>query len=566
MPSTSRPRPIWSRFLTVASPFFRSEERWVAFGLLGLLAVFLLALGALNVFNTYVGRDFMTALAEREVGRFFSLVALFGGVFVVLTIVAVFKSFTEERLRLRWRHWLTRHLSDRYLSGRAYYRLKARADVDNPDQRLSEDVKTFTEQALALLLILANSTVTLVSFSGVLWSITPWLCLAAVAYAAFGSFVTVWVGRRLVKLDVQQYRKEADLRYDLIQVRVQAEPIALLAGEADENHRLRRRLGDVVANMKGIIGLTRNIGFFATGFDYMIQVIPLLIVAPLYMRGDVELGTVTQAQMVFMYVMGAFTLIVKEFQRLTTFGAVVERLGLFCEVLDEESDTSAKTPIEAVEDDTRVAFEGLTLTTPKDGRLLVKDLSVEVRRGESLLIRGPCGSGRTSLLRAAAGLWTAGQGRIARPPLAQVMFLPQHPYLRPGPLRDQILYGSRERKKADDEILALLRELHLEALLGRVGGLDAEHDWSSILSRGEQQQLAFARLLLIGPRFAFLDEPTSALDKPEANRLYGALSETPITYVSVAADPALADYHDQILELGLDGGWAVSPRRLAASA
>jgi putative ATP-binding cassette transporter len=248
------------------------------------------------------------------------------------------------------------------------------------------------------------------------------------------------------------------------------------------------------------------------------------------------------------------------------FWAVVERLGLFCEALDEETGLPAKSPIETVEDDTRIAFEGLTLTTPRDGRLLVKDLSVAIARGESLLIRGPCGSGRTALLRAAAGLWTAGQGRIARPPLEQVLFLPQYPYLRPGPLRDQILFGSRERKMTDDEVLALLRELHLEALVGRVGGLDAEHDWSNILSRGEQQQLAFARLLLANPRFAFLDEPTSALESPQAHHLYGVLSETPITCVSIAGDPALADYHDHVLELGPDGGWQVSPRRLAASA
>jgi putative ATP-binding cassette transporter len=557
---------MWSRFLTVARPFFQSEERWRAFALFGVLAVLLLSLNGLNVLNSFVGRDYMTALSEREVGRFFSLVAVYAGVFVILTTVAVFKAFTEDRLRLRWRQWLTRHLTDRYLSGRAYYRLKARADVDNPDQRLSEDVKTFTDQALALLLILANSLVTLVSFSSVLWSITPWLFVAAVAYAAFGSLLTILVGRRLVKWDVQQYRKEADLRYDLIQVRVQAESVALMRGEADENGRLRRRLGAVVENMKGIIGLTRNIGFFTTGFDYMIQVIPLLIVAPLYMRGEVELGAVTQAAIVFSHVMGAFTLIVKEFQRLTTFGAVVERLGLFSEVLDEETVTATKAPIEVVEDEQRVAFESLTLTTPRDGRLLVKDLTVQVCRGESLLVRGPCGSGRTSLLRAAAGLWASGQGRIVRPPLAQVMFLPQQPYLRPGPLRDQLLYGSTEVQTSDERILALLRKLRLEALLDRVGGLDAEHDWSSILSRGEQQQVAFARLLLANPRFAFLDEATSALEASEAHHLYEALARTSITYVSVGTDPGLADFHDAVLELGPEGAWEVSPCRLAVSA
>jgi putative ATP-binding cassette transporter len=547
---------MWSRFLSVARPFFRSEERWRAYGLLALLALLLLCLNGLNVLNNFVGGAFMTAVEQREPARFSTLALVYAGVFLGLTVVAVFKAFTEDRLRLRWRRWLTAHLADRYLAGRAYYRMKSRTDVDNPDQRITEDVKTFTDQALALLLIIANGTVTLVSFSGILWSITPWLFAAAVGYAIFGSIMTVFLGKRMVKLDVQQFKKEADLRYDLIQVRVQAEPIALLAGEGDENGRLRRRLGIVIENMRNIIGLTRNIGFFAIGFDYMIQLIPLLIVAPLFIRGDVHFGAVTQAQMAFIHVMGAFSLIVKEFQRITTFGAVVERLGGFCEVLGEEG-AQAKAPIETVEDAGRVAFEGLTLTTPRDCRLLVKDLSVEVPRGERLLIRGPRGSGRTSILRAAAGLWTAGQGRIVRPPLEGVMFLPQQPYLRCGPLRDQVLYATRGGQVPDEELLAVLRKAGFEEVLDRVGGLDAEQDWPNTLSRGEQQRLAFARLLLAGPRFAFLDEATGALDDHQGHALYEVLSRTPITYLSVATDPGLVRYHDRVLELGPDGSWEV---------
>src|SRR5262249_52222787 len=269
--------------------------------------------------------------------------------------------------------WLTRHLFERYLSGRAYHRLKGRTEVDNPDQRITEDVKTFTEQALAFLLILTNSTVTLISFSGVLWSITPWLVLAAVLYTLFGSCLTVFLGRRLVKLDSRQYKKEADLRYDLMQVRANGEPIALLGGEREEGNRLRRGLREVVENMKGIIGLSRNISFFTTGYDYLVQLLPLLIVAPFYIWGRAEFGQMYQAQAAFLAIMGAFSIIVREFQRISTFGAVTERLGSFWEVLEDEAPAARKSPIETVEDGARVAFQGLTLVTPREGRLLIKD-------------------------------------------------------------------------------------------------------------------------------------------------------------------------------------------------
>ncbi len=555
-----------SWFWALARPFFVSEARWGARLLLLLLLAFILGLAFLNVWACEMAGGFMTAVEKRHSDQAVRFALCWVSLFAGLTVVAVFKAFTEERLRLWWRAWLTRHLFRRYLARRAYHRLKGRPDVDNPDQRITEDVRTFTEQALAFLLILTNSVVTLVSFAGVLWAITPWLVLAAVLYTVFGSLMTIFLGRRLVKLDSGQYRKEADLRYDLMQVRAQAEPIALLGGERDEDDRLRRRLAEVVANMKGIIGLSRNINFFTTGYDYLIQLVPLMIVAPLYIAGRAEFGALAQSQIAFAAVMGAFSVIVKEFQRISTFGAVIERLGAFCEVLDDEAPAGGKSPIEIIEDDRRVAFEGLTLVTPRDGRLLVENLSVEVPRGRSLLVTGPSGSGRTCLLRAAAGLWTAGQGRVRRPRLEDVVFLPQQPYLRCGTLRDQVLYGTRTAGLGDEDVLAVLRQVGFKAALERVGGLTAECDWPNTLSLGEQQQVAFARLLLARPRFAFLDEATSALDGEAAEHLYRLLRATPITYISVASEPALAAYHDGVLELGGPGTWSVQEAGLAASA
>jgi putative ATP-binding cassette transporter len=560
---------LWPRFRAIATPFFRSPLRWRAATLLALLLAFILCLNGLNVAGSYMCRNFMTGVAEREAHQAITFALFWAGVIGVLTVVAVFKAFTEERLRLSWRQWLTQHLFERYLAGRAYHHMNGRADVDNPDQRITEDVRTFTEQALAIFLIIVSSVITLVSFCGVLWSITPWLLLAAVLYTLFGSVTTVLLGKRLVKLDVHQYRKEADLRYDLIQVRTHSEQVALMGGEPEEQGRLRQRLEAVVANMKGIIGLSRNINFFAMGYDNLSQLVPLLVTAPLYIQGRIEFGMVAQAQLAFPFVMGAFSLLVKEFQRISTMGAVIERLGSFCEVLEAESAEARKSQIEVTEDDTRVAFERLTLLTPGDGRLLVKELSLEVPRGRRLLILGPSGSGRTTLLRAAAGLWTAGQGRVVRPPADDSLFLPQRPYVRAGTLRDQFLYGLRADGLTDARILAVLEKMGAAAILQREGGLDAERDWANTLSLGEQQQVAFARLLLAAPRFAFLDEATSALDGKTARALYDILSRTPATYLSVSSDPRLRDFHDDVLELSRDGQWTTdsagsATRELAA--
>ncbi len=318
----------WAGFVTITRPFFCSRLRRRALGMLALLIVLLLTVSGLNVVNSFVGRDFMTAIAERQPHRFAGLALLYAGVFVLSTLVAVGCRFTEECLGLVWRKWLTDHLISRYLAR------PTRGNIDNPDQRITEDVKTFTVNALALLLILLNSTITLCSFADILWSITPWLLLAAAVYAAFGTLMTLLLGRRMVGLDIAQLKKEADLRFDLMQLRAR-EPQPGHSVRQDRV-RLRARLEDVVVNARKIIGVNRNLGFFSTGYDYLTQLLPALIVAPLYMRGQIEFGTVTQAAMAFCHVLGAFSLIVKEFQRITTFAAVVKRLHTFWEATEEK--------------------------------------------------------------------------------------------------------------------------------------------------------------------------------------------------------------------------------------
>lgn len=429
-------RGSWARFVALARPLFRPPFFWPSALRLGLLVGLLLGVTGLNVVNSYVGRDFMTSIADRRTSALHLLALLYLSVFAASTVVAVYQRFTEQHLGLLWREWLTRHLSDRYLADHAYYRINERGEVDNPDQRLAEDVRTFTTTALSFVLILLNSAITLLAFAGILASITPWLLLAAVGYAALGSLMTVLLGRRLVGLNFLQLKKEADLRYELIRVREHAQPIALQRDEARARRRIGARLAEVVANFRDIIAVSRNLGFFTNGYNYLIQLIPVLIVAPLYIRGEVEFGVVTQAAMAFAMVMNAFSVFIEQFQAISSFAAVVTRLGSLQEAIEAEA--AARPAIEIKEDGERVAFERLTLTAPT-GRTLVRDLTLEVRRGQRLLITGPSGTGRSSLLCATAGLWQAGSGRVVRPPLDDVAFLHQQPYLVPGSLRDELL-------------------------------------------------------------------------------------------------------------------------------
>ena len=558
-------RRAWSHLLTISKPLFASEKRWRAFGGLTLILTLLLSLNALNVVNSYVGRGFMTAISDREVYRYYLYALFYAAVFAASTVVAVFYQFAQDRLALLWREWLTQHLTDRYLGDLAYYRLNRREDIDNPDQRISEDVRSFTSTLLSFVLMLLNSTMTTIAFAGILWSITPWLLLAAVLYAVFGSFGTILLGGRLVRYDNLQLKKEADLRFGLVHIREHIEAIALLHGEPRENDQIRSRLQKVVDNLKRVIAINRNVGFFTSGFNYLTPILPVLIVAPLYLRGEIEFGVVTQAAMAFAQLLGALSIIVVQFQNISAFAAVVNRLGSLWDGL-EEAAVPANRTIRITEDDKRVAFEHLTLRTPKDGRVLIEDLSLEVPRGRRLLILGDDGAGKSALFRATGGLWESGTGDIVRPHRDQLLFLPPQPYMVSGTIRAQLLYGLSADKFTDEWLLRVLHMVKFDPILERIGGLDVEHDWAHTLSSGEQQLLAFARLLLANPRFAFLDQSVNALPPYRCKQLYQVLAATTISYLSVGDHVHIQEYHDTVLELHDDGSWRLKPTQCAKSA
>src|SRR5262245_19648374 len=347
------------RFVRAVTDLLTSEVRRRAVGLLVLLLLFALSVNGLNVVSSYVGRDFMTAISQRDMPGFVRLTLLYVGVFGATTVVAVFYRFCEERLGLLWRSWLTKRVTERYLERRTYLRLRESAEIDNPDQRIGEDVRAFTTTTLAFTLVLLNSLLAAVSFSGVLWTISPLLFGVAVGYAALGTVMTVVLGRPLVGLNYAQSGREADFRAALIHLRENAESIALSHHEGRLRARLLNRLDELVRNFRRITSVNRNLGFFTTGYNYLIQIIPTLIIAPYFIRGEVEFGVIIQSAIAFTQLLGAFSLIVNQFGSLSSFAAVIVRLSGLAEAV-EAMDVD-RPRIEVVEDRDRIAFERLTL-------------------------------------------------------------------------------------------------------------------------------------------------------------------------------------------------------------
>lgn len=548
-------RLTWSRWREAVRAFLGSEVRGRARALFLALLLLLIAINGLNVVNSYVGRDFMTAIEARSMSGFLSMALLYVGVFAASTAAAVIYSFCEQRLGLLWREWLTRRLIERYLRGETYYWLRDHAELQNPDQRIAEDVRTFTATTLSLLLILLNATFTILAFSGVLWSISPLLFGAAVAYAALGSGLAIWFGKPLIWLNYQQADREADLRAGLVHVRENAEAVAILHREGRLGTRLGERVDALVANTRHIIAVNRNLGFFTTGYNYLIQIIPVLIVAPLFIAGRVEFGVITQSSMAFSTLIGAFSLIVTQFQQISSYAVVLARLGALGEAVEEVAAAAAQGVAREDRGD-EIVWQELTLRSPRDGTVLLEGLSASVPFGTRLLVTGPNEAGRFALFRATAGLWNAGAGRIVRPPPDAILFVPERPYLPPGTLREALLHSGQEHADPDARIVEVLGKLGVESVLARCGGLDVAHDWEDLLSLGEQQLVSFARVVLAAPRFVVLDRPGTLIPHELVDRTCSVFTDASITVVTFANDAELAVCHDAQLELAEGGRWA----------
>ncbi len=542
--------------------FFASERRRKARGFLFTLLALALSVGAVQILMSYAGRDFMTAISNRNTDSYWPTLGKYLITFLIAIPIGVYYRWVEERLALLWREWMAQHLVKRYFNNRAYFRLRGTEGVDNPDQRISEDVRNFTTMSLSFLLITLNSTITLVGFMGILWNISGKLVVLLFVYAVAGTGISILIGKKLVRLHYDQYKKEADFRYALVRVRDNAESIAFYRGEKREHLDLFNRLSAAVSNMRLIILRNRRLGFFTNSYNYIALILPVLVVAPMYMRGEVEFGVVTQATAAFAQVLAAVSLIITQFGGLSAYLAGVQRLGSLWDQLDEhdaEEERIAYETAHATDEHSKmVRLIDLNVSPPGSEQILVRRLSFELHVGQSLIIMGPSGTGKSSVLRTIAGLWPGKGGSLERPASNQLMFLPQRPYMVEGSLREQLLYPFSDRGVTDSRLRQVVQEVSLSDVFARVDDdLDRVVDWSNVLSLGEQQRVAFARIFLRHPKFVFLDEATSALDERNQAELYQRIRSSGIGYISVGHRKALVPFHERTLLLDRSGSWRI---------
>lgn len=543
----------------IIAGFFYKENlnsRWQPWFSLSILLLLSISVSGLNVIISYVSNFFTTALAEKNQSEFWKFLYVYAGVFIIGIPMVSLYGYTRDRLGNFWRKWLTNQFIDHYFKDRAYYKLESQQQIDNPDQRISEDIKSFTITSLRFLLILLNSAIDIISFSGILWLISKQLTIFLLFYALFGTAITFLIGRRLIPLNFNQLRREADFRYGLVHVRDHAESIAFYQGEEQESLQIKHRFLQAFHNFNLLIGWQRNVDYFTTGYRYIVIILPSLIMAPIYFAGEIKYGDITQANFAFGQVLSAFSIVVSQIEPLSAFAAGINRLATFSEALAPEE--IAPDPGEPRIDmviNSPLSLNHVTVNTPNYSKILVSDLSFMLQPRQGLLIMGESGAGKSSLLRVIAGLWRSGTGQLVRPDLQEILFLPQKPYMILGTLRKQLLYPHTNRQIEDQELNQVLELVNLNQIPKQVGGFDVELDWANVLSMGEQQRLAFARLLLTQPRYAILDEATSALDLQNEERLYQKLHDTKTTYVSVGHRLSLLKYHHQVLELQGDSQW-----------
>ena len=569
--SPTAPSPTLSQTMRrigrLAAPYFlRSEERWKALGML--LAVVALNLGTVYmlVLNNQWYARFYDALQEKNQTVFWREIIVFCEIAAAYIVMAILKFYLTQLLQLRWRAWMTRHYLQRWMADNTFYRLElARysrqldAPPDNPDQRIQEDMQLFTDYTMALSMGLLNAVVTLVSFVGILWtlsgtfsftlgghdfSIAGSMVWLALAYCIAGTVITHYIGRPLIGLNFMQQRYEADFRHHLVRVREYSEAIALDHGDAVEHRQLGRRFGAVLGNYLSLIRKQKNLVAFTASFSQASVIFAFIVQAPRFFSGAIELGQMMQINSAFGRVQDALSWFVDNYDRVAVWRATADRLTSFEAAMQAHArDTGALQRVPAEGSPPTLQASDLSIALP-DGTPLLEGASLAVRPGDTVLLQGPSGSGKSTLFRTLAGIWPFARGRAQVP--ADAMFIPQRPYVPDGPLRDALAYPEPAERYGDAELQQALRDALLPALAERLDESDA---WSQKLSGGEQQRLAIARVLLKKPAWLFADEATSALDATAEHSLYQRMAAQTMAaggaMVSIAHRASVGEHHAQ---------------------
>jgi len=548
----------------------RLQQRWVAWTFLLVVVAAEFGKVAINVRLSYFNRDWFNAIQDKNEAEFWrQLIMVFSFWAVIYVVVFIYQYALRSYLRIRWRSWMTERYIDSWLDEHSHYRMQLEGrNTDNPDQRIQEDIQSFTLTTLSLFLGLLSSVSTLFSFAFVLWNLSadftlPWtdirvpgfLLWGALLYAAIGTWLTHVVGQPLIGLNFEQQRYEADFRFSLARIREYGEQIALLRGEPSETEQLRGRFKNVIRNFLDIVSRTKKLTALTSGYSQVSAVIPYILVAPYYFAGKIPLGGMTQTANVFSRVQDALSFFVDAYPTLAEYKSVVDRLTSF--------DASVAYARNAQRFEKRVVVQAgaspdvklshLLVGLP-DGSIIVRVEQLTLRQGDSVLLTGPSGSGKSTLFRAIAGIWPFGEGEVAVPEGASMMLLPQRPYIPVGTLRSAVTYPGVKDTYDDAAISDALRAAKLPQIADR---LDEERSWAQTLSLGEQQRLAVARALLEKPDWLFLDEATAALDEPTEADIYRVIkARLPnTTVVSIGHRSTLAAFHDRRMDMrpGKDG-------------